>query len=150
MRQCLLTWVLLALIFGVNLSGAEKEAHDYSSIQKASIFSIGSVGFAGRVAVAETTTRQLLKRVDAEEVLLNLWNEAAPAGRMYILLGLKGLKSKAFDEKANLLSKSRERIKTCSGGCMVFEEEVNVVVAAIRGKYTLQASQPISGKKQAH
>lgn len=99
--------ILLALLMPFATMARNAETSELDADQ----FSLGMVGFVGRISGAEQEMVKILERPDADEFFLSIINNEETGGiaKLYALCGLKKNKSAAFGyafEKVKVMNKS--------------------------------------------
>src|SRR5262245_21990254 len=108
--------LLSAMVLLLALTPAEpspdSSAASYGVVLKASMFTIGPVGFAARMSDEESAFRSLLADSKAKDQFRKLAKQATPAGQLYALLGLKLLGDPAYRDESKRLGTSVDEVTT--------------------------------------
>ena len=133
--------VCLFLLVGASAHADELDAKSkaaYTTLKSVARFATDSVGRGSGTSEGELALRVLLKQKQAEDVLQSLLKEAAPAGQMYALVGLRSVSQAAFEKAVKPFLPDKTKAGTMSG-CIVRHETVAKVADAIRlGNHSLR------------
>ena len=95
-----------------------RDSFAFRSLEGAAIFAADKVGFAGMQPRTVDAIRTLVTRPDARAVLIDLFDRATPAGKLYALAGLVEVDRAAFEERARSMRDDRTPIEGMIG-CVV-------------------------------
>jgi len=105
------------------------------AVENAGSFALGGVGVAGTMSAGERGLREVLERSDAVYQLEAVLPTAAPAGKLYALLGLR-VRDRAAYQRALERSRSIDAKVETARGCMLSQESFRDLVKEIeRGQY---------------
>jgi len=113
----------------VKLDAAGEKA--YNTIKTASCFGTGGIGRGGTISQGELALRILVKQVNAESALESLLKVANPAGRMYVLVGLKQYYPAVFAEVVPQYQSVKTKLRSMRG-CIADIKTVASIVAEIK------------------
>jgi hypothetical protein len=126
---------------GFNISSLDskaRQAHD--TLLRASIFSIGPVGYAAQVSETELSLRRLVEEKEAIAVLTDLLAHATPEGKMYALYGLYVKDREVFNRAVKRYKGEHDLEKEVGtqSGCIVMTTYAKTVITKIEtGQYDL-------------
>ena len=103
----------------------------FSQVKSARVFSIGKVGYAGRLSKDEIAFRSVLKGRNPAEKFIALVHTATPEGQLYALLGLRLLGDPAFDKYFPSFVAKRDLVRTMEG-CIMGRASMKSVASGIR------------------
>lgn len=108
---------------------------DVEIVRQADRFAVGGIGIAGTKSRPEVSLRNILKSATADATCRKLVSSGTMAGQLYGLLGLKLLKSEAYESVASRYLESKALVPTAAG-CIFGEETVASVAQRInKGDY---------------
>ena len=91
----------------------------------------GGVGVAGLMSEGERNLRAILERPDASEQLQAALAHATPAGKLYILVGLRRCDRVAYQKVLDSLSRPNDDVEVVRG-CMISKEPFRQVLSQIQ------------------
>jgi len=104
-------------------------------LEGAESFALGGVGVAGTMSSGERALREILKNNDAVSRLEALVSNAAPAGKLYALLGLRIRDRAAYERALEKIRMTDATVETARG-CILSREPFRDLVKEIqRGQY---------------
>jgi hypothetical protein len=127
--------------FGVSLAAASENsaAHDLAA---AKLFAFGGVGAAGIMSEGERNLRAVLQQSDASQQLQAAFAPATPAGKLYILVGLRRCDPAAFQKIIDSVARPNDDVEIARG-CMISREPFRQLLSQIRdGRFDDYLSQP--------
>ena len=137
--------VLIASIvlaqFGVSLAAASQNsaARDLAA---AKMFAFGGVGAAGIMSEGERNLRAVLGQSDASQQLQAAFAQATPAGKLYILVGLRRCDPAAYQRVIDSVARPNDDVEIARG-CMISREPFRQLLSQIRdGRFDDYLSQP--------
>ena len=137
--------VLIASIvlaqFGVSLAAASQNsaARDLAA---AKMFAFGGVGAAGIMSEGERNLRAVLGQPDASQQLQAAFAQATPAGKLYILVGLRRCDPAAYQRVVDSVARPNDDVEIARG-CMISREPFRQLLSQIRdGRFDDYLSQP--------
>ncbi|MBR8655592.1 hypothetical protein KDH83_20010 [Achromobacter sp. Marseille-Q0513] len=97
-------------------------------------FSLGMVGFIGRVSDAEKRMLEIQKSPEASQIFSAIVEDDGRGGvaRLYAVCGLKRIDSSKFEHAFNRLENTEEKISVMYGD-MMRQEDFKVLLAQIKG-----------------
>jgi hypothetical protein len=137
--------VLIASIalaqFGVSLAGASQNsaARDLAA---AKMFAFGGIGAAGIMSEGERNLRAVLQQSDASQQLQAAFAQATPAGKLYVLVGLRRCDPAAYQKVIDSVARPNDDVEIARG-CMISREPFRQLLSQIRdGRFDDYLSQP--------
>jgi hypothetical protein len=119
--------LIITLITGIVLSqlgisvGASPENSAARDLAAAKSLAFGGVGVAGLMSEGERNLRAVLQQPDASQQLQAALAHATPAGKLYILVGLRRCDRAAYQKVFDSLSRPNDDVEVVRG-CMVSNE----------------------------
>lgn len=109
---------------------------DAQALVKASHFGIGPVFMTAKITQGDAALRRIMKKDDAIQYLIPIFEKASPEGKCYALIGFRLLAPDYFEKCRKRMSPWNDvKIKTVAG-CIIGDATVGEVVQAIRdGRY---------------
>ena len=102
----------------------------------------GGVGVAGLMSEGERNLRAVLDRPDASQQLQAAFAHATPAGKLYILVGLRRCDRAAYQKVFESLARSNDDVEVMRG-CMISEEPFRQVLSQVQdGRFDEYLSRP--------
>ena len=137
--------VLIASIvlaqFGVSLAVASQNSAA-GDLAAAKMFAFGGVGAAGIMSEGERNLRAVLGQSDASQQLQAALAQATPAGKLYILVGLRRCDPAAYQRVIDSVARSNDDVEIARG-CMITREPFRQLLSQIRdGRFDDYLSQP--------
>jgi hypothetical protein len=137
--------VLIASIalaqFGVSLAAASQNSAP-RDLAAAKLFAFGGVGAAGIMSQGEQNLRAVLQQSDASQQLQSAFAQATPAGKLYILVGLRRCDPAAYQKVIDSVARSNDDVEIARG-CMISREPFRQLLSQIRdGRFDDYLSQP--------
>jgi len=129
--------VPLMLIAGVVLSQStisivtSSENSAAQDVAAAKSLAFGGVGVAGLMSEGERNLRTVLERPDASQRLQAALAHATPAGKLYILVGLRRCDRAAYQKVFDSLSHPNDDVEVVRG-CMISKEPFRQVMAQVQ------------------
>ena len=141
------TFFILTLIAGIALSqlaiatGAS-ESSAVRDLAAAKSLAFGGVGVAGLMSEGERNLRAVLDRPDASQQLQSALGQATPAGKLYILVGLRRCDRAAYQKAFDSLSRPNDDVQVVRG-CMISKEPFRQALSQVQdGKFDDYLSRP--------
>ena len=106
--------------FGISLA-ASSENSAGRDVAAAKSLAFGGVGVAGLMSEGERNLRAVLEQSDASQQLQAALAHATPAGKLYILVGLRRCDSVAYQKVFDSLGGPNDDVEVVRG-CMVSKE----------------------------
>ena len=102
----------------------------------------GGVGVAGLMSEGERNLRAVLERPDASQQLQTALSHATPAGKLYILVGLRRCDRAAYQKVFDSLARSNDDVETARG-CMISREPFHQLLSGVQdGRFDDYLSRP--------
>jgi hypothetical protein len=140
--------LIIALIAGIVLSQLGISAPTWSEnsaardLAAAKSLAFGGVGVAGLMSEGERNLRAVLERPDASQKLQASLAHATPAGKLYILVGLRRCDRAAYQKVFDSLAHSNDDLEVVRG-CMISKEPFRQVLSQIQdGRFDDYLSRP--------
>ena len=128
--------LIITLMAGVVLSqlgipaGGSSENAAVRDLAAAKSFAFGGVGVAGLISEGERNLRSVLEQPDASEQLQDALPNSTPAGRLYVVVGLRRCDHAAYQKVYDLLTRFKDDVEVVRG-CMVSKEPFRQVLSEI-------------------
>ena len=128
---------IIMLILGIAFSQVEimkatsSENSAVRDLAAAKSLACGGVGVAGLMSEGERNLRAVLERPDASQQLQAAVAHATPAGKLYILVGLRRCDRAAYQKTLDSLGRSNDEVEVVRG-CMVSKEPFQQVLSQIQ------------------
>ena len=137
--------VLIASIvlarFGVSVAAASQNSAAVD-LAAAKMFAFGGVGAAGIMSEGERNLRAVLGQSDASQQLQAAFAQATPAGKLYILVGLRRCDPAAYQRVIDSVARPNDDVEIARG-CMISREPFRQLLSQIRdGRFDDYVSQP--------
>ena len=137
--------MLMAGIVLSELSNSRATSSENSSVRDlaaAKSLAFGGVGVAGLMSEGERNLRSVLERPDASQQLQAALTRATPAGKLYILVGLRRCDHAAYQKALNSLGLPSDDVQVVRG-CMVSKEPFRQVLSQVQdGRFDDYLSRP--------
>jgi hypothetical protein len=138
----------LALIAGITLAqftvsvSAASENTAARDLAGAKSFAFGGVGVAGLMSAGEGNLRAVLQLPDASQQLQGALAHATPAGKLYILVGLRRCDRGAYQKIFDSLARPDDQVEVARG-CMISREPFRQLVSQVQeGRFDDYLSRP--------
>jgi hypothetical protein len=127
----------LTLIVGITLAhstvsvvtGSENSAA--RNLAAAKSFAFGGIGVAGLMSEGERNLRAVLEMSDASQQLQAALAHATPAGKLYILVGLRRCDRAAYQKVLDSLARPNDDVEVARG-CMISAEPFRQLLSQIQ------------------
>ena len=141
----ILTVTLIAGImleqFGVSVA-ATSENSAARDVAAAKSFAFGGIGVAGLMSEGERNLRAVLEWPDASQQLQTAFSHATPAGKLYILVGLRRCDRAAYQKVFDSLARPNDDVEVARG-CMISREPFRQLLSEVQdGRFDDYLSQP--------
>ena len=103
-------------------------AHDLAA---AKMFAFGGIGVAGTMSEGERNLRAVLQQPDASQQLQGAVAHATPAGKLYILVGLRRCDHAAYQKVFDSLGRPNDDVEIARG-CMISREPFRQLLSEIQ------------------
>jgi hypothetical protein len=138
-RTLLVGIACLQLPFSTQASSENSAARDVAAAKS---FAFGGVGVAGIMSAGEGNLRAVLAQPDASQQLQAAFAHATPAGKLYILVGLRRCDRTVYQKAFDSVSRSHDDVEVVRG-CMVSKEPFRQALSQVQdGKFDDYLSQP--------
>jgi hypothetical protein len=139
---------IITLITGIVLSqlgisvGASSENSAARDLAAAKSLAFGGVGVAGLMSEGERNLRAVLQQPDASQQLQAALAHATPAGKLYILVGLRRCDRAAYQKIFDSLGRANDDVEVVRG-CMISKEPFRQVLSQVQdGRFDDYLSRP--------
>ncbi|MGB9476601.1 MAG: hypothetical protein WCE87_16170 [Candidatus Udaeobacter sp.] len=106
------------------------------------LFAFGGIGVAGLMSQGERNLRTVLQKPDASQQLQGAVADATPAGKLYILVGLRRCDRAAYQKVLDSLAGPNDNVEVARG-CMITREPFRRLVSQIQdGRFDDYLSRP--------
>ena len=123
-------------------AGTSSENSAVRDLAAAKSLAFGGVGVAGLMSEGERNLRSVLDRPDASQQLQAALAHATPAGKLYILVGLRRCDRSAYQRIFDSLGRSNDDVEVVRG-CMVSKEPFRQALSQVQdGKFDDYLSRP--------
>lgn len=127
--------------FGISLA-ASSENSAARDVAAAKSLAFGGVGVAGLMSEGERNLRTVLAQPDASQQLQAALAHATPAGKLYILVGLRRCDRVAYQKVFDSLGRPSDDVEVVRG-CMISKEPFRQVLSQIQdGRFDDYLSRP--------
>lgn len=139
--------IIIALVAGIGLSqlaisAGNSENSAVRDVAAAKSLAFGGVGVAGLMSEGERNLRSVLDQPDASQQLQSALVHATPAGKLYILVGLRRCDRNAYQKILDSLGRPNGDVEVVRG-CMVSKEPFRQVLSQVQdGKFDDYLSRP--------
>ena len=129
--------LIITLITGIVLSqlgisvGASSENSAARDLAAAKSLAFGGVGVAGLMSEGERNLRAVLQQPDAAQQLQAALAHATPAGKLYILVGLRRCDRAAYQKVFDSVARPGDDVEVVRG-CMISKEPFRQVLSQIQ------------------
>ena len=139
-----ITMLIAEIVFAqLGLSAATSSGNSAAGdVAAAKSLAFGGVGVAGLMSEGERNLRAVLEQPDASQQLQASLAQATPAGKLYILVGLRRCDRGAYQKVFDSLSRPNDDVEVVRG-CMISKEPFRQVLSQIQdGRFDDYLSQP--------
>ena len=137
--------ILIAGIVCSQLDISVATSSENSSIRDlaaAKSLAFGGVGVAGLMSEGERNLRAVLAQSDASQQLQAALGHATPAGKLYILVGLRRCDRTAYQKIFDSMGRPSDDVEVVRG-CMISKEPFRQVLSQVQdGRFDDYLSQP--------
>ena len=139
--------LVVVLITGIvllqnNISAATSENSGARDVAAAKSLAFGGVGVAGLMSEGERNLRAVLEQSDASQQLQAALVHATPAGKLYILVGLRRCDRAAYQKVFDSLGRPNDDVEVVRR-CMISKEPFRQVLSQIQdGRFDDYLSRP--------
>ena len=138
--SAILAGIMLAQsIVSMTVASETSAAHNLATAKS---FAFGGVGVAGIMSEGERNLRAVLQQPDASQQLQSALPEATPAGKLYILVGLRRCDRAAYQKISDSLAVPTDKVEVARG-CMISREPFRQLLSEIQdGRFDESLSRP--------
>jgi hypothetical protein len=112
------------------------------NLAAAKSFALGGVGVAGLTSEGERNLRAVLEMPDASQQLQAALAHATPAGKLYILVGLRRCDRAAYQKVLDSLARPTDDVEVARG-CMISKEPFRQLLSQVQdGRFDDYLSRP--------
>ena len=139
---------IIAIIAGIMMSQSGislatlSENSAARDVAAAKSFAFGGVGVAGIMSEGERNLRAVLAQPDASQQLQAAFAHATPAGKLYILVGLRRCDRAAYQKVFDSLARPNDDVEVARG-CMISREPFRQLLSEVQdGRFDDYLSRP--------
>src|SRR5215475_8483874 len=139
-----ITMLIAEIVFAqLGISAATTSSNSAArDVAAAKSLAFGGVGVAGLMSEGERNLRALLQQSDASQQLQAALAHATPAGKLYILVGLRKCDRAAYQKVFDSLGRPNDDVEVVRG-CMISKEPFRQVLAQVQdGRFDDYLSRP--------
>ena len=131
--KTLITMIIAGIVSSQLGMSAGNSSEDSAArdLAAAKSLAFGGVGVAGLMSEGERNLRAVLQQPDASQQLQAALAHATPAGKLYILVGLRRCDRAAYQRVFDALSRSSGDVEVVRG-CMVSKEPFRQLLSQIQ------------------
>jgi hypothetical protein len=134
--------VLAQLALSLATASENSSARDLAAAKS---FAFGGIGVAGLMSEGERNLRAVLEQPDASQQLQAALAHATPAGKLYILVGLRRCDRAAYQKISGSLAVPNDNVEVARG-CMISKEPFRRLLSEIQeGRFDDFLSRPPPG-----
>src|SRR5215468_174878 len=123
-------------------AGNSSENSAAHGVAAAKSLAFGGVGVAGLMSEGERNLRAVLEQSDAAQQLQAALTHATPAGKLYILVGLRRCDRAAYQKVFDSLARPNDDVEVVRG-CMINKEPFRQLLSQIQdGRFDDYLSRP--------
>jgi hypothetical protein len=131
--------VLSQLAVSVAATSENSAARDLAAAKS---FAFGGIGVAGLMSEGERNLRAVLERPDASQQLQAALSHATPAGKLYILVGLRRCDRAAYQKIFDSVARPNDDVEVARG-CIISREPFRQLLSQIQeGRFDDYLSRP--------
>jgi hypothetical protein len=124
------------------LTGASSENSAAHDVAAAKSLAFGGVGVAGLMSEGERNLRAVLAQTDASRQLQAALTHATPAGKLYILVGLRRCDRPAYHRVFDTIGRFDDEVEVVRG-CMITKEPFRQALSQVQdGKFDDYLTRP--------
>ena len=132
MKTLIITLIAGIVLPQLDLSAAiSSENSAARDVAAAKSLAFGGVGVAGLMSEGERNLRAVLEQSDASQQLQAALAHATPAGKLYILVGLRRCDRAAYQKVFDSLGRPNDDIEVVRG-CMISKEPFRQVLSQVQ------------------
>ena len=143
MKTVIITLIAGIVFLELNVSaGALSENSAARDVAAAKSLAFGGVGVAGIMSEGERNLRAVLAQPDASHQLQTALAHATPAGKLYILVGLRRCDRAAYQKVFDSLGRPNDDVEVVRG-CMISKEPFRQALSEVQdGRFDDYLSRP--------
>lgn len=142
MKTVIVTLIAAIVLLQLGISEATSENSSVRDVAAAKSLAFGGVGVAGIMSEGERNLRAVLGQPDASQQLQAALSHATPAGKLYILVGLRRCDRIAYQKLFDSLGHPSEDVEVVRG-CMISKEPFRQVLSQVQdGRFDDYLSRP--------
>ena len=142
MKTLIFTLIVGIVLSQLGISVATSENSAVRDLAAAKSLAFGGVGVAGLMSEGERNLRAVLQQADASQQLQAAFDHATPAGKLYILVGLRRCDRAAYQKVFDSLGRSNDDVEVVRG-CMISKQPFRQVLSQIQdGRFDDYLSRP--------
>ena len=115
---------------GVSIAAASENSAA-RDVAAAKSFAFGGIGVAGLMPEGERNLRGVLERPNASQNLQTALSHATPAGKLYILVGLRRCDRAAYQKVFDSLARPNDDVEVARG-CMISREPFRQLLSEVQ------------------
>ena len=142
MKTFIVTLIAGIVLSQLGISEATSEKSAVRDLAAAKSLAFGGVGVAGLMSQGERNLRAVLAQPDASQRLQAALTHATPAGKLYILVGLRRCDRTAYQKVFDSMGRPNDDVEVVRG-CMISKEPFRQVLSQVQdGRFDDYLSQP--------
>ena len=143
MKTLIISLIVGIVLLELNVSaGASSENSAARDVAAAKSLAFGGVGVAGIMSEGEWNLRAVLALPDASQQLQAAFAHATPAGKLYILVGLRRCDRPVYQKVFESLGRPNDDVEVVRG-CMISKEPFRQALSEVQnGKFDDYLSRP--------
>lgn len=142
MKTFVITLAAPIVMSPLAISAGNSENAAVRDLAAAKSLAFGGVGVAGLMSEGERNLRAVLAQPDASQQLQAAFAHATPAGKLYILVGLRRCDRTMYQKVFDSLGRSNDDVEVVRG-CMVSKEPFRQALSQVQdGKFDDYLSRP--------
>ena len=131
MKALLSVLITGIVVLQIDISAAISENSAAHDVAAAKSLAFGGVGVAGLMSEGERNLRAILAHPDASQQLQAALAHATPAGKLYILVGLRRCDRAAYQKIFDSLGRPNDDVEVVRG-CMISREPFHQVLSQVQ------------------
>jgi len=143
MKTLVIVFITGIVLSQIDISAATPSENSAAGdIAAAKSLAFGGVGVAGLMSEGERNLRAVLAQTDASQQLQAALAHATPAGKLYILVGLRRCDRAAYQKVFDSLGRPTDDVEVVRG-CMISKEPFRQLLSQIQdGRFDDYLSRP--------
>ena len=131
MKTLVIVLIAAILLSQFGISAATSENSAVRDLAAAKSLAFGGVGVAGLMSEGERNLRAVLEQPDPSQQLQAALARATPAGKLYILVGLRRCDRTAYQKVFDSLARPSDDVEVVRG-CMISKEPFRQLLSQIQ------------------